>query len=983
MLRVGPLLSPILIGRDDLLDLADRRLAEVADGHGQLLLLAGEAGIGKSRFMEAVETKARDIGFRTAGGFLAPQDRDVPAASLLDMARSMTRLEPWADLGRQLLALAAETVAAPQPRHRVLVLTAVDLIAGALDGPTVLVFDDLQWADNLSLEILTELARATRDRPLLIVGAYRSDELAPGALLRDWRARLLTQRIAEEARLTPLTREQTALMTTLILGTGLPAPRDVVDAVYERTDGIPLHIEELLGAMAEAERIDGRAIRDAAVPDTLEDAILQRIARLSPEAQAVARAGAVIGRCFVPSVLAGIMDVPADTLDAPLRELVEQHVLEPPGLRGLYDYRHQLLRDAVYRSLPDGQRRRLHARAGEFGQALEGASEIHASLHYERAGMSSEAFRSALQGAQTAARLSSHREAFELYRRAVDHLPADLSPTDRGALLEAYASEAGAFEENEIAEQMSREARAAYLAAGQPANAARMLVGVLGLWRREIRSVAGRSGLAAALLQELETLPAGREREIARAWLSDEWTRIHLETISLDEARSTIETLRETATALGDAAQLITASAFTAMVDVLDGRVAEGLDEIWAAAHEAKEAGFEDVGLGTFREAATLAFRTMEYRRADVVLAEGIRYAEAIEQSLCWHVMSATSALVAWAGGEWGEAAATARQTIADHGSRRSVTMARWAVGYVALSQGDYQTAEAELQAALSVGEESGAIDFILPPLWGLAEAALLADCPAEAAALCQDAFARARAVGERALLVPFVVTGVRAEQAAGRPTDAEAWLAACGEHLATMPDVAQPALDHAGGLVSLAAGSTGTARHALETAIEGWDARPRTWESLWARLDLAGCRMRSGGYVEAAALLAEVRTVAERLRSRPLLARVEELGRLNRRHDAEATAWHPLTAREYEVARLIATGLTNAEIAAELSVAPRTVSAHVEHILAKLGAGRRAEIASWVATTARTTASVGRTDEPTPARLRTPPALTAVSIRH
>jgi DNA-binding CsgD family transcriptional regulator len=140
---------------------------------------------------------------------------------------------------------------------------------------------------------------------------------------------------------------------------------------------------------------------------------------------------------------------------------------------------------------------------------------------------------------------------------------------------------------------------------------------------------------------------------------------------------------------------------------------------------------------------------------------------------------------------------------------------------------------------------------------------------------------------------------------------------------------------------------------------------------------------MRSGGYVEAASLISDVRTVAERLRSRPLLARVEELGRLNRRHDAEATAWHPLTAREYEVARLIATGLTNAEIAAELSVAPRTVSAHVEHVLAKLGAGRRAEIASWVATTAGTTASAGRTDEPTPARLRTPPAQTAVSIRH
>jgi predicted ATPase len=230
MPRIGARLSPILIGRDDLLDLAERRLEEGAAGRRQFVLLAGEAGIGKSRLLGAIETKARAAGFRTAGGFLAPQDRDVPAASILDMARSMTRYEPWIQLGQSLLRLADENITAPQPRRRVLVLQAVDLIAAALDGPTMLAFDDLQWADDLSLEILTELARATHDRPLLLVGAYRTDELSPDALLREWRARLLTQRIAEEARLAPLNREQTALMTTLILDTGLPAPRDVVGA---------------------------------------------------------------------------------------------------------------------------------------------------------------------------------------------------------------------------------------------------------------------------------------------------------------------------------------------------------------------------------------------------------------------------------------------------------------------------------------------------------------------------------------------------------------------------------------------------------------------------------------------------------------------------------------------------------------------------------------------------------------------------------
>ena len=939
---------PLLIGRDDLLVLADRRLDDVTAGRGQFLLIAGEAGIGKSRLLGAIRRKAETRGFSAVDGAVAPQDRDVPASSILDLARSMTRLAPFADLGRELLDLCDATMAAEHVQRRRLVMGLVERILISLPGPTMLSFDDLHWADDVSLEIIAELARQSRDRPLLLTGDYRTEDVAPGAGLRDWRARLITQRIAEEVRLAPLTEAETALVTTLILDTGLPAPREVSAAVFERTDGIPLHIEELLGALSDEARADGTAIREATVPDTIEDAVIARIAHRSPEAQAAARAGAIIGRCFVPEVLAGIMDVPPEALEAPLQELVDHFVLDPPGLRGLYDFRHQLLRDALYRTIPASERRRFHARAGEFGAQLEGASEIHASVHYERAGLRRQAFEAAIAGARDAARLSAHREAFELYRRAVANVPDDLDHGDRGALLEAYSNEAAAIEENEIAEPTSRDARAAYLAADRPAKAAEMLVGVLGIWRREARSVVERSDLAAALFDELEALPTGSEREIARVALFDEWTRVHLETISVDAARSTIETMRETATALGDAAAAIQANAFTAIVDVLDGRITEGLDGISSAAYEAQGAGFEDTGVTAFRDAATMAVRTMRYARADRFLAAGMRYADAIEQSHCRHVMGAASALVAWAGADWVDATATARQTMADHGCRRALSMARWAVGYVALGQGDFQTADTELSAALSVGEESGAVDLILPPLWGLAEAALLADRPDQAAERCHDALERARAVGERALLAPFVVTGVRAKQAAGRPADAEVWLAACAEHLSAIPDVALPALDHGHGLVALAAGATGVARNALGAAIDGWDERGRVWEATWARLDLANCLTRLNRFADAVVLAVEARAVASRLDSRPLADRADALQRMARGHVSVDEPWRPLTAREFAVARLITEGMTNAEIASELSIASKTASSHVEHILAKLGASRRTEIAAW-----------------------------------
>ena len=148
----------------------------------------------------------------------------MPASSILDLARTMTRTAPLAELGRELLDLRTTTLAAEHVRRRGLALEIVDLILGSLPGPTMLSFWDLQWADDLSLEIIGELARRSRDRPLLLTGDYRTEDVPPGSSLRAWRSRLITQRMAEELRLGPLTASETALVTSLILDTGLPAP---------------------------------------------------------------------------------------------------------------------------------------------------------------------------------------------------------------------------------------------------------------------------------------------------------------------------------------------------------------------------------------------------------------------------------------------------------------------------------------------------------------------------------------------------------------------------------------------------------------------------------------------------------------------------------------------------------------------------------------------------------------------------------------
>jgi DNA-binding CsgD family transcriptional regulator len=954
MNRHGSLLCPLLVGRDELLRLADRRIAEAAAGRGGLLMLAGEAGIGKSRVLGAMLRKATTAGFRIAKSDLGPHDRQVPLASVLDLARTMRALPAFGSAGDDLLALHGGQGGDTLGSRRILVHQIADRIMATIAGPTVLAFEDLQWADEMSLEVIGELARRSAGEPLLLFATYRLEELPAGSLHREWRSRLVSQRLAEEARLGRLSPAETALATTLILGTGLPAPREVVLAVQQRTNGIPLHIEELLAALDEDARNDGDAIRRAVVPDTIEDAVLARAGRLSAEAQAVARAGAVMGRCFIPEVLAGILDRPVGDLEAPLEELVANGILYPFDFldRGFYDFRHQLLRDALYATVPAAELRRFHARAGEFGALIEGASEIHASVHFERAGLRSQAYRAALAAARAASALSSRQEAFELYGRAAANVPDTLTPLELATLYDEYADAAFAVDNVTVSEQVTRLARRFFLEAGRPIEAARQLVQLAGLARRDVRSQEERRQPLIDAEAELEPLPASPARADVLSSIRELQAFQAVDTMDLGRAAAKVR----------DAARLAAEAGlqfeddlefYLAQIDTLAGQTDEGLERMLRVARVARVANLETFGVTAFRVAASLAVRVMNADAARRGLDEGLRYADAVEQSYCRRIMAATSAHLAWASGRWDEAVAIAEIELVERGTRRGTLGSRDALAFVALGRGQVERARSLLQESLAVARGGGDIELLLPPLWGLAEAALVAGEPNVAVEHCTEAVAIAESGGERALLIPFVVTGVRACLADRRPDQAEQWLARTTALLDGWEHVAGPAIQHGAGLLRIADGSTSLARAALTGAVEGWDQRGRLWEATWARLDLAGCLMRMNRHAEVGPLLDEAARVAAEVRSQPLAERAQALAGRARGRGFESEPWRPLTAREFAVTRLIAEGMTNAEIADALSIAPKTVSAHVEHILAKLGVNRRAEAAAWVATVA------------------------------
>ena len=953
MSRVGSLVCPIIVGRDDLLALADRWLPEVAAGRGRALFIAGPAGIGKTRLARAIYRKAEAASFRVEGGSVAPHDRHVPLASILDFARGVTKEPTWGSVGADVLAIEGRAGGDALARRRTLVLEIADRIVGCLDRPTVLSFEDLQWTDELSLEVIGELARRAAELPLLLLATYRLDELPVGSSHREWRSRLLSQRFAEEARLRPLTLEETAVATTLILGRDLPAPRDVVAAVHERTNGIPLHVEELLGALDEADRLDGRTIRQAHVPDTIEDAVLARVARLSPEARTVAGAGAVIGRCFVPDVVADMLGRPLAELEPAFAELVETAILHPFQFvdEGYFDFRHQMLRDAIYAHLPPGQLRRMHGQVAELGSVLIGASEVHASAHYERAGRRAEAFRAARAGAEAASRVSARSEAFELYRRAVDNLPDDLPLVEQAELYEAYSDAAAAVDDSDQCEAAARAARERYASAGLPDRAAAMLLSIATIARREAHPVAERFAQLDEAAAELDGLPPSSFVDELRAMLHLLRAASQADALDLAAARASVQAARGVAPTEDLA---LDCDVMLAEIDVLAGATESGLERSMAGARLARDRGFEATGVTAYRNTALLAARVIDYPTAERALAEGLAYAEAVEQSHCRHSMRTTVALIDWAHGRWDDALAGSQQEVADGGCTRATLGSLDVIGYVALGRGAVDDARRALDASLAGGRRSGEAGRTLPALWGLAELALVEGDPARAAALCSEALELAAVAGERALLVPFVPTGIRAFVARNRPDEAEHWLSRVGGALATWEDLARPALDHGTGLLRLAIGPISAARDALEAAIRGWDVRGRTWEATWARLDLAQALLRAARFAEAVALLAEAREVATRLASPPLLGRIDELQRAARGRGTVDEPWRPLTAREFEVARLVAEGLTNAEIAGALSIAPKTASAHVEHILAKLGVSRRAEIGAWAATVSR-----------------------------
>src|SRR5690349_18958963 len=768
----GSIQSPVLVGRDSFLALIEDRLAAAAAGEGRLLFVAGEAGIGKTRLLSAVARRAGAGGFAVVRAAAFPDDVQSLAGLLLDLASNLlpAREPALSELGQSLTsrvrAISADAGDAHH-RRRVLVQDLADLLVTADPGtPVLIILEDLHWADELSLDVLAHLAARLATRALLVTGAYRSDELYPRLPMRDLRARLLGQRLTEEIRLPRLGLAQTAAMTSALLGR--PAPAQMVQAIHERSDGIPLHVEELLAAIDEDTLTpqSGAAIQAATVPDTLGDAVLSRVRHLAANIRDVASAAAVIGRSFDFDLLTVVTGNGPDDVAGALRPLQDAYPVLPGADEVTFDFRHALIRDTLYADTDLPTRRRLHERVARAA-VDRGYRGAFISAHFEQAQCGGLAHEYAVAAAGEAASVSAHGEALELYRRAVRNLPGELPALDQAGLFAALGDEAAATDDNTAAAEAYQTAHELTACAGDARAAAALVPRMVAAAHLLGETLPVRVGMLQAALDSLDGV-AGADRERAR--LGSAMAAAYLVDDRLDEAISRGEASRAESQRIGDDEAALNTAATLGSVLVFAGRMEEGWRLLEDAIDRATGAEQEAEAARGYRMIGSSASTLVEYDIAERWLTEGIGYAEKVELWNHRHYMASHLAHVQWATGQWQAATQTAEQALADgRGGITTQITAQFVLGYLAMGRGDWARAHDLLGEAVGPGDRMAELPRLSPPRPGRTESPRCSP-PAPSPARCPRSATPVAWSCWRAVRCPLRIRNCRRRVNRGRP---------------------------------------------------------------------------------------------------------------------------------------------------------------------------------------------------------------------
>ncbi|HEY6398359.1 MAG TPA: AAA family ATPase [Solirubrobacteraceae bacterium] len=983
------LTSSHFVGR--VAELAELELAlhEAAAKHPVLVLLGGDSGVGKTRLVAELEARlaaapngaSGDAPLVLRGGAVEQADGELPYAPLLSALRPLVRQHhpvlarlskgSRVQLARLLPGLGDEDSAPAEQPESSSQLRLFEALLELLDvlsesNPTVLILEDVHWADRSTRGFIAFVARSLRQERVMLVLSYRTDELHRRHALLPLLTELDRLERARRIRLSPFDRDELAEALGDILG---DAPSDaLVDRLYSRSEGNPLYTEELLAA-----GLDGRGT----TPQSLRDAFMLRIERLPQATQRVIRPIAV-GRALDEPTLVHITGASQESVQEALREAVTQQVLCTGDEENQLCFRHALLREAVYDDLLPGERAELHlalAHAYEDQacrvEGIDAERTATIAHHYAAAGDQPNALRATVQAALAARDVHAYGETADLAERALElwprvAQPAETAGVDHVDLLELAATGQSIGGDRARAEVLLQSALAELSQDADPPRYARLLAGLARLqWslNRQRESVeTGRRALALLPADE-----ASAVRASLLAWFARTQTlRGHYR----DAVRDAREALGA-AIAAGDRVSETEVTNTLGMALVGLGQVEDGLSHLRSAidlARENDDVDSETVAYGNLADMLAGAGRTSEAvatakEGLEATPRHGYRYR---------HWLSVTVSVHAFHAGDW----ATSRAHLGPVPSRQLGTLLIFRQlhqAQLALGEGDEELAEQSLDQIEPLVAVSSEPQYIGPFGALLAELRRRQrDLEAARAAvantldrveLCTDDVEQVASVTEVGLRVEADIAQ-RARDLREKADERDA-IARARIHMQRLTAAAQD-----GGPLERAWRSTGAAEQtrargkndpaAWEKAATEWDGVERPYPAAIARWRAAEAKVAAGDRAAAAALAVQALETARQLGSRWLVAELTglaERGRLDL--DQGVASARPalpeeehedpfgLTARERQVLALIAEGATNRQIGAALYMAEKTASVHVSRILSKLGVHSRTEAAA------------------------------------
>ncbi|HEX2115011.1 MAG TPA: AAA family ATPase, partial [Alphaproteobacteria bacterium] len=670
-----------LLERDHDLRTLARALDEASAGHGRIVLVGGEAGIGKTAFVEHfVATRGRSL--RVLKGNCDPLFTPTP-------------LGPLYDIGRQTGGKLAAQLESGAPRAALFDALLDQLRCTA--QPILLVFEDLHWADEATLDLIKFLSRRAAQARLLLVVTYREDEVGAHRPLRMLLGDLAASRAVIRIDLSRLTVDA---VRTLIGD----RPFDAA-AVHRKTAGNPFFVTEILSNASPG------------IPATVRDAVLARAAQLGPAGRKVLDAAAVIGNRIEHRMLEKVLY--GDVVG--LADCIKVGILvEAAG--DCVAFRHELARDAVLSDIDPGRRRALNrlALAALRGDGARRVSLAQLAQYAEGAGDAAAVLEYGLAAARTAAGVGAHREAAAQYRRVI-RFAGDRPAGERAHFYESYAEECSTIDELAEAEGARRMAIELWREAGDRVKEGQNLAELAWPLVRSGQNAAAEDVCRRAVAV-LERMPP--TRQLAAAYR----VQAHLRMLDRDRSaavrigRRAIElAARFQDDAVTAAAEMVVGSA---MLVAGDDRGRPHLDRSLAIA---REKGLDAlVGLIHVNIGSSYG-EQYRFAEAERQLVEGIAYTRERDLDHANHYMCAWLALTRLYQGRWSEASDIASALVArPNVATVSRIMALVALGRVRTRRGD-PGAAAALDEALSLASQTGTLQRLAPVRAARAEAAWLA----------------------------------------------------------------------------------------------------------------------------------------------------------------------------------------------------------------------------------------------------------------